>query len=247
MSTTSYIIKKWCFFQSLPHSIKTLTLSSFIFALASFMVTPYLAIYLHNDIALNMELVGFIVALSTFIQFGGGIIANKLGLKNTMLLALIIRSFGFVFITFSAFGLSIIVIGVIFIALGSAFYMPSNKAYMIFDIEENMKPRLISISSAAFNAGMEIGPLLAAVLVNKDATLMFMGLGLLFFGLTLVHHFLLVSDTAAKPKSNKLSREMPQQSKKWLSLFLRAKRPLFFNFMSFYLYFYFQNFMGIYT
>ncbi len=245
-------MKRWNFFQSLPSSLKIITFSSFIFALASFMVTPYLAVYLHSGIALDMKLVGFLVAISTFVQFGGGIfggmIANRFGLKNTMLIALFLRSLGFILITFSFFSLLITTIAIMLIALGSAFYMPSNKAYMVFGVEKSMKPRIISISSAAFNAGMAIGPLLAAALINNDATLMFLCLGILFLVLTLVHHLYLVSDTALKltliTEGSKLTT---QQDEKWLTLLLRAKQPLFFNFASFYLYFYFQSFMGLYT
>ena len=233
MNIRGFIDDKFIFFRTLPISIKILTFSSFIFALASFMVTPYLGIYLHNSLKIDMELIGFIIATFTFIQFGGGviggIIANKFGLKNTMILALLIRTLGLFLITVSHFGLAITIAGIVFIALGSAFYMPSNKAYMVSNVPKLIKSNIMSISRASFTAGMAIGPLLAAFLVNSDAIIMFYALGVLFFVLMLIHHFFILTDIKVNDTQSK-GMSQKQKPISWIQLASSVKQPLFFTF-----------------
>src|SRR5690348_9178459 len=96
----NYFKKKYLFFSSLSTSLKSLLLSSFLVALASFMVTPFLAIFLSHTIHMEIKSIGTLIAVTTFVQFGGGIIggiiAHRVGFKQTMVLALTFRTLGFI-------------------------------------------------------------------------------------------------------------------------------------------------------
>jgi hypothetical protein len=145
---------------------------------------------------------------------------------------------------------------VVLVAGGPALYLPANKAYVVTRVSDEMRPLFLAVSSAALQAGMALGPLFAAFLIAADPTALLVGLTV-FFGLITVAHQVTLSpavvrrpetaagaadecgagsvDKAVKPSASRLHGVRG------------ALRPVLFNTLAYYLYFFFQSFIGLYA
>ncbi|WP_329812868.1 MFS transporter, partial [Streptomyces sp. GSL17-113] len=79
--------------------MRFLLLSSFLIPLGSFMVLPFMSVFLHERLGMGLGTVGVVLAVASLVQFSGGIVggalADRIGLRRTMLWALLIRTAGF--------------------------------------------------------------------------------------------------------------------------------------------------------
>nr|WP_098014727.1 MFS transporter [Streptomyces sp. rh195] len=175
---------------------------SFLITLGSFAVLPYLSVLLHQRLGLGLGTVGFVLAVASLIQFAGGVVAGpvtgRIGLRRAMLLALGLRTAGF-----AAFvpGLTSPVLAVgalLLVSAGAALYLPANKAYLVEGASEARRPRLLSASGSAFNAGMALGPPAAAPLVMGSPGVLFSCVTVLF-ALVGAGHALLPAGAADRP------------------------------------------------
>ncbi|MFH9369158.1 MFS transporter [Streptomyces anulatus] len=175
---------------------------SFLITLGSFAVLPYMSVLLHQRLGLGLGTVGFVLAVASLIQFAGGVVAGpvtgQIGLRRAMLLALGLRTAGF-----AAFvpGLTSPVLAVgalLLVSAGAALYLPANKAYLVDGAPETARPRLLSASGSAFNAGMALGPPAAAPLVMGSPGVLFSGVTVLF-ALVGAGHALLPAGPADRP------------------------------------------------
>ncbi|MFT9669730.1 MFS transporter [Streptomyces rhizosphaericola] len=167
---------------------------SFLITLGSFAVLPYMSVLLHQRLGLGLGTVGTVLAVASLIQFAGGVVAGpvagRIGLRRSMLLALGLRTAGF-----AAFvpGLTSPVLAVgalLLVSAGAALYLPANKAYLVDGSPEPDRPRLLSASSSAFNAGMALGPPAAAPLVMGSPGVLFTCVAGLFAVVGVGHAFL---------------------------------------------------------
>lgn len=232
-------------FLFLPLSLKSLILNSFLVAFGSYMVTPFLAVYLKQGIGLDLSTVGILVASSTFIQFSGGVaggvIAEKFGFKRTMVLALILRTLGFVLLAIAKDHAVCVIPAVVLVAIGPALYLPANRAYIVCSVPNHLRPLFLSISNAALNAGMAVGPLLAALWIEKNPDVLFLAVAALFAILAFLHQIQIHPDKRGSSSlHNNILLRLPEA-------FVRVYRPAVFNTIAFYVYFFFQNFMGLYV
>jgi MFS family permease len=239
------LIEKFRFIVLLPTNLKSLLASSFVMAFGSFMVTPFLAVFLKNSIGMEMHAVGILVAIATFVQFGGGIlggiVAERFGFKASMVGALSYRTFGFVLLAAAPKFPILTIPAVLLVAAGSALYLPANRAYVVSSVSAEVKPLFLSLSNAALNAGMALGPLLAAILIDRDPVLLLLGVALLFAVLTIVHQLTLGPKPLFQaPISNIGLKQLPDAIR-------RAGSAGFFSTYIFYVYFFFQSFMGLYA
>ncbi|UZI32642.1 MFS transporter [Streptomyces sp. VB1] len=177
---------------------------SFLITLGSFAVLPYMSVLLHQRLGLGLGTVGLVLAVASLIQFAGGVVAGpvtgRIGLRRAMLLALGLRTAGF-----AAFvpGLTSPVLAVgalLLVSAGAALYLPANKAYLVEGASKAQRPRLLSASGSAFNAGMALGPPAAAPLVMGSPGALFSCVTVLF-ALVGAGHALLPAGTADRPSA----------------------------------------------
>lgn len=168
---------------------------SFLITLGSFAVLPYMSVLLHQRLGLGLGTVGAVLAIASLVQFSGGVVgaalAQRIGLRSTMLVALAVRTAGF-----AAFlpGLDrpAVAVGALFlVSCGAALYLPANKAYLVAGADEAERPRLLSASGSAFNAGIALGPPAAAPFVLGSPGVLFAGVTVLFAVVGLGHAVLL--------------------------------------------------------
>jgi MFS family permease len=112
---------------------------SFLITLGSFAVLPFMSVLLHERLGMKLGTVGVVLAIASLVQFSGGAVggalAERIGLRRTMLLALAIRTVGFAFLP----GLRhayIAVAALFLVSCGAALYVPANKAYLVHHVDE---------------------------------------------------------------------------------------------------------------
>lgn len=250
---------KWRIFTGLPAGLKALIGLSFVVALGSYMVTPFIGVLMVEAVGMDIRVAGALVAVATFIQFGGsilgGAVVNRLGLKRTMVGALVLRTAGLVLLGVAVRVPWVAYPAVVLVAAGPALYLPANKAYIVTSVSDDLRPLFLGVSSAALNAGMGLGPLLAALLIDADPVVLLIGLACLFALITAAHQAALkplarrpaaaaVPGTAAVPGA--AAAGAGKRAGKRAAL-RGALRPVLFTALAFYLYFFFQSFMGLYA
>ncbi|MEI7031581.1 MFS transporter [Streptomyces pratensis] len=175
---------------------------SFLITLGSFAVLPYMSVLLHQRLGLGIGTVGLVLAVASLIQFAGGAVAGpvtgRIGLRRSMLLALALRTAGFAAFVPGLRSPVLAVGALLLVSAGAALYLPANKAYLVDGAAEAQRPRLLSASGSAFNAGMALGPAAAAPLVMGSPGVLFSCVTVLF-ALVGAAHALLPRSAAGQP------------------------------------------------
>jgi len=239
----AHIEQKFHRLHQLSASFKFLLFSSFFVAFGSFMVNPFIGVFLKEHLKMDVKLVGILMAISTFIQFAGsfisGLFVQSVGLKKSMLIGLTFRVIGFLMLALSSWYLQASLAALIFGAIGMAIYMTANKAYVVSSSTSIEKPLSLSLSNATFNMGMAFGPIVAASFFSLNPPLLFSAIALLFIGLVAIHFF--------KLKEIKTGDVITFNMTDMRASFIKIKRPILINTITFYLFFHFQHFMGMYA
>ncbi|MEV7248039.1 MFS transporter [Streptomyces cyaneofuscatus] len=215
---------------------------SFLITLGSFAVLPYMSVLLHQRLGLGLGTVGSVLAVASLIQFAGGVVAGpvaaRIGLRRSMLLALTLRTAGF-----AAFvpGLTspVLAIGaLLLVSAGAALYLPANKAYLVDGSPDADRPRLLSASSSAFNAGMALGPPAAAPLVMGSPGVLFTCVAGLFALVGVGHAFL--PSEEGRPEKAAPQEPSPGERRSGLS-------PFLVTVVSVYAFMFFQHYLALYA
>jgi MFS family permease len=251
------LISKWRIFPGLDPGLRVVIVLSFVVALGSYMVTPFVGVLLVKVVGLDIRAAGILVAVATFIQFGGSIlgspVAKRLGLKRTMVLGLLVRTCGLGLLGLAVRAPWVACPAVVLVAGGPALYLPANKAYVVTRVSDEMRPLFLAVSSAALQAGMALGPLFAAFLIADDPTALLVGLTV-FFGLIAVAHQVSLGpavvhrpETAAGAPDEWDAGSVDKAVKLSAGRLHGVLRPVLFNTLAYYLYFFFQSFIGLYA
>ncbi|MFI2780662.1 MFS transporter [Streptomyces sp. ALB3] len=222
--------------------LRFLLLSSFLIPLGSFMVLPFMSVFLHERLGMGLGTVGVVLAAASLVQFSGGVaggaLADRIGLRRTMIWALVVRTAGFVGLLLALRWPPLAVGALILTCCGAALYLPANKAYLVHGVEEERRPAYLSAGNAALNAGMAMGPLIAGPFVLSSPGWLFVAVTALFVVVT-AGHARLPSATGERPPS-------PGTPRQGLLAGV-ALLPFAANALAFYLYFHFQHFLALYA
>lgn len=132
----------------LSPAFRLLVAASFLIPLAGFMVMPFMSFFLHNRMKMDLEIVGLVIAVASFVQMSGGVVggyvADRFGLKRTMVLALMIRTVSFLLFVVSIAVPALSIPALMLSAAGVALYLPANKAYVVRDCAADRRPLTVS-------------------------------------------------------------------------------------------------------
>ncbi|MDJ1137053.1 MFS transporter [Streptomyces iconiensis] len=177
--------------RGLTGAARFLLVSSFLIPLGSFMVLPFMSVFLHERLGMPLGTVGIVLALASLLQFSGGVLggalAERAGLRRTMVLALVVRSAGFAAFAAALYRPQLAVFALLLTCCGAALYLPANKAYLVHGIPDERRPAFLSVGNAALNAGMALGPLIAGPFVLSAPGGLFVTVTALFLLLTAGH------------------------------------------------------------
>jgi MFS family permease len=227
---------------TLDGPLRFLLLSSFLIPLGSFMVLPFMSVFLYERLGMGLGTVGVVLAVASLVQFSGGVVggalADRIGLRRTMVWALVIRTAGFAGLVLALRWPPLAVGALILTCCGAALYLPANKAYLVHGVEEERRPAFLSAGNAALNAGMAVGPLVAGPFVLSSPGWLFVAVTALFALVTAGH--------ARLPASPETHEPDPQAAGQGLLAGV-ALLPFAANALAFHLYFHFQHYLAVYA
>ncbi|MGY0055208.1 MFS transporter [Streptomyces sp. LZ34] len=224
---------------------------SFLIPLGSFAVLPYMSVLLHERLDMGLGAVGIVLAIASFVQFSGGAVggtlAERLGLRRTMLLALAIRTAGFATFLPGLHSAYAAIAALFLVSCGAALYLPANKAYLVHGVEESRRPLLLSTSGSALNAGIALGPLAAAPFVLSSSAALFTAVTILFAAITAGHALLPTEKREPVPdrpenENTDASASQPARQATGASVL-----PFTVTVLSLYLFMFFQHYLALYA
>ena len=158
----------------LPHPLGLLIITQFAFNVGFYLVVPFLASYLQDDLGLGTALIGIILGLRTFSQQGlffvGGALSDWLGIKPVLLVGIAIRVAGFTTLALTR-QLPVVVLGVVLIGLAAALFSPASESAILGiagTVERQDGPprtQVLGLQQVASQAGSAVGPVLGGVVL----------------------------------------------------------------------------------
>lgn len=137
--------------------------AAFLISLGSYVVTPFLAVYIVHDLGLASATVASALSAKLLIQnagmLPGGYLADRIGQGRGTSLGVVARSSGYVLLAFST-GPVQVIIGCALIGAAGAIYIPASKDLIARTIEgTDLGPECFGLRSMSNNAGLALGPI----------------------------------------------------------------------------------------
>lgn len=161
-------------FRRLPHPLGLLIATQFAFNVGFYLVVPFLAAYLEDDLGLAVALIGIILGLRTFSQQGlfflGGALSDWLGIKPVLLVGIGIRVAGFATLAATR-ELLWVVVSVVLIGLAAALFSPASESAIMglarAAAAAGGPPRtqVLSLQQVFSQAGSAVGPALGGIVL----------------------------------------------------------------------------------
>jgi MFS family permease len=162
-------------FKQFDKKILILLLGILITNISTFMLMPFLAIYMSTVLEYGAPSIGVALTVLVVSQKGftfiGGLVSDRFGMKKIVLLGLIIRSIGFFIFTISNSYL-IIIIASFFVGIGGSFFSPGLSAF-IATISDSKRAQAFALRGTVINIASTVGPLLGAFLYQVSFFIIF--------------------------------------------------------------------------
>ncbi|WP_193065031.1 MDR family MFS transporter [Oceanobacillus oncorhynchi] len=161
--------------KQLDIGVKVVLLGILIINVGNFMVIPFLSLYLGFIKNLPPAQVGLVLTVSVTFQYGlsfiGGVLSDKFGKKQMLVMGISSRSLGLLLYVFSD-TLYLYMMASALIGIGQSFYTPSSKS-IIASVPPEIKSEAFAIRSTAVNMGAAFGPILGGLLFKATAAWVF--------------------------------------------------------------------------
>jgi MFS family permease len=148
-------------------------LSLFIFSLGSFIINPYYAIYVSDNLGYGVAFAGLLVSVKVISQrvfaLIGGSMADIFPAVYAAQAGVVVRALSFALLALNA-NREILIISAVLNGIGGALFNPAIRKLLFTRYkEDNGKlKQVIAWRNAAFNLGAAIGPLIGVFLINLD-------------------------------------------------------------------------------
>lgn len=171
--------------------------AAFVFNLGFYMLIPFLAGYLKQDLLLSATLVGVVLGVRSFCQQGlflvGGLLADLYGAKPLIVIGCLLRAIGFCLFLFAE------VIPLLFVAafltgFAGALFTPAAQAYFAKQ-ERISRAQMFSLVGVARNGGELLGPVCGLLLLNMSFDVLCIVASAPFFLFTIVFYLLIPAKT----------------------------------------------------
>ncbi|TDC43006.1 MFS transporter [Micromonospora sp. KC213] len=153
---------------SFNRPIKLLLVNQLTINVGFYMLMPYLAGYLSNNLAMAAWMVGLILGMRNLSQQGmfliGGSLADRIGYKPMILAGLGLRVAGFAMLGFAQSVPSLLVASAL-TGLAGALFNPAVRAYLAAEAGER-KVEAFALFNVFYQAGILVGPLIGLTLLG---------------------------------------------------------------------------------
>lgn len=161
-------------FRALTAPLRLLMLTQLGFNIGFYLVVPFLAAYMENELRLTGAVIGAVLGLRTFSQQGmffvGGAIADRWGVWRSIVIGCLVRIAGF-FTLATATGVVAMVVGVVLVGLAAALFSPALES-AVSSWGERLeceggpsRTEIWALEGIVSQVGAIVGPLLGAVLL----------------------------------------------------------------------------------
>ncbi|RJK98317.1 MFS transporter [Vallicoccus soli] len=183
---------------------RLLVLTMLAFNVGFFMVLPFLAVHLGEDLGLAAGTVGLLLGLRTASQQGlfllGGTLADHLGTRPVVLTGIVVRIAGFVLLG-AAQGLGGVVAGVVLVGVAGALFTPAVEAALARTTQERgdgpSRSEVFALNGVCSQVGTLLGPALGTALLLAGFRASCLVAAAVFAGVLAVHLRLLPRDAPA--------------------------------------------------
>lgn len=161
----------------LPGLARLLLLTQLAFNVGFYLVVPFLATHLSDDLAMAGWAIGIVLGVRTFSQQGmfaiGGALADRFGVRPAVLAGCSVRIAGFLVLA-AAGDFATVLIGTVLIGLAAALFSPAVESALAVqgaELEERgviSRTELFGLFAVCGEVGAVTGPLLGAVLLSVD-------------------------------------------------------------------------------
>lgn len=157
--------------QGFDRRVWTLFYGRIISSLGFSVVMPFLSIYLHNELGISMTIVGMVLLISAVVgalgQIVGGELADIMGRRKIMIIAMAARSTMFLALAYVISGgadIFVITIMVSLSSLAGSFFEPASSALIADVVEPKKRLEAYGLLRIGGNIGWTLGPLLGGLL-----------------------------------------------------------------------------------
>ncbi|MBQ0925029.1 MFS transporter [Saccharopolyspora endophytica] len=161
----------------LPGLARLLLLTQLAFNVGFYLVVPFLATHLADDLAMAGWAIGIVLGVRTFSQQGmfaiGGALADRFGVRPAVLAGCSVRIAGFLVLA-AAGDFATVLVGTVLIGLAAALFSPAVESALAVqgaELEERgviSRTELFGLFAVCGEVGAVTGPLLGAVLLGVD-------------------------------------------------------------------------------
>ncbi|WP_069173656.1 MFS transporter [Streptomyces griseus] len=156
--------------RSFPAPARLLMVNQFAINLAFYMLMPYLAAHLSDDLGLAAWTVGLVLGVRNLSQQGmfliGGTIADRFGYKAPILAGCVVRTLGFALLGWVD-SLPALIAASAATGFAGALFNPSVRAYLATEAGERRVDAFATFN-VYYQAGMLLGPLVGLALLAAD-------------------------------------------------------------------------------
>ncbi len=177
------VARRWSLLRrlgELPPVARLLVLGELAFNLGFFLVLPFLAVHLAEDLALAGGVIGLVLGLRTFSQQGlfflGGALADRFGTKPVVVTGFVIRILGFVLLALAE-ELPLLLVGTVATGFAAALFSPAVEAELARragELEERggmSRSEVFALFAVCGEIGAVAGPVLGGLLLAVDFTI----------------------------------------------------------------------------
>lgn len=174
-----------------PREIKILYIAVLSVNMGFFALIPYLALYLSENLMWSMTLTGILLGVRQFSQQGfmflGGIIADRRGCKQTLILGLFVRSSGFAYFAFCQ-EIWQFFIAAVLSGFGGALFEPSLQGAFAKLAPKAHRKQMFAFKNMVSNTGIICATFLGSLLISIDFYYLSICAGLVYVLLALYIH-----------------------------------------------------------
>lgn len=168
-------------------------IAAFAFNFGFYMLIPFLAGFLKEDLLLSATLVGIVLGVRSFCQQGlfivGGLLADIFGYRLLIILGCILRAVGFWLFLFSSSSV-VLFAAAILTGFAGALFTPAAQAYFSAQ-NEISRAQMFSLVGVARNGGELLGPVCGVLLLSVSFDVLCLTAGAPFAIFAIIFMFLL--------------------------------------------------------
>ncbi|WP_235577105.1 MFS transporter [Pseudoalteromonas sp. R3] len=147
---------------------RCMLVAAFVFNLGFYMLIPFLAGYLKQDLLLSATLVGLVLGVRSFCQQGlflvGGLLADLFGVKKPIVAGCLLRALGFCLFLFSQVT-ELLFLAAFLTGFAGALFTPSAQSYFSKQTELS-SAQMFALVGVARNGGELLGPVCGLILLS---------------------------------------------------------------------------------